>query len=203
MDTLSFYRGEERVAQVALGARPLELGRGAACDVTLADPELAERHWLAVRRAGSAVAYDVSAGRSRDPRPLPLGQRIRLGREHSLVRENGRAQHSEPTHDTESLGFACTSYRRMCIVVGRGSDARRLRIVERPLHIGRGESNDLVLPDAAASLRHCRLEPSEDGLLVRDLGSSNGTFVKVNGERPVGHESFVLLGQQLFRLNFA
>jgi len=38
---------------------------------------------------------------------------------------------------------------------------------------------------------------------LSDLGSSNGTFVKVNGERAVGHESFVLLGQQLFRLNFS
>ena len=36
---------------------------------------------------------------------------------------------------------------------------------------------------------------------LADLGSSNGSFVKVNGERMVGMESFVLLGQQLFRVN--
>ena len=40
-------------------------------------------------------------------------------------------------------------------------------------------------------------------VFLADLGSSNGTFVKVNGERGVGHDSFVLLGQQLFRLNFS
>ena len=41
-----------------------------------------------------------------------------------------------------------------------------------------------------------------DRVFLNDLGSSNGTFMKVNGERAVGHDSFVLLGQQLFRLNF-
>ena len=43
----------------------------------------------------------------------------------------------------------------------------------------------------------------EGRIFLSDLGSSNGTFIKVNGERVVGHESFVLLGQQLFRLNLA
>jgi DNA-binding NtrC family response regulator len=49
------------------------------------------------------------------------------------------------------------------------------------MHIGRGIENDLVLADRAASVCHCRLEPSSEGLVVRDLGSSNGTFV--NGVR--------------------
>jgi pSer/pThr/pTyr-binding forkhead associated (FHA) protein len=48
---------------------------------------------------------------------------------------------------------------------------------------------------------HARVSLRDGRVYLADLGSSNGTFIKVNGERAVGHESFVLLGQQLFRLN--
>jgi hypothetical protein len=38
---------------------------------------------------------------------------------------------------------------------------------------------------------------------LADLGSSNGTFFKVNRERLIGHELFVRLRQPRFRLNLA
>jgi DNA-binding NtrC family response regulator len=180
METLKLYRGEQLLAQVALGERPLELGRGASCDLTVDDPELAERHWLAMRRLGTVVTYDVSAGRPTSPRHLPLGQRVALGRDHSLLREHtgGRAAARGGAHrDTESLRAGGPAGGRLVLLVGRGGDARKLRLADRPVHVGRGPDNDLVLADPAVSLRHCRLEPSAEGLVLRDLGSSNGTFV--------------------------
>jgi len=63
------------------------------------------------------------------------------------------------------------------VVVGRGADARRYQIADQPVHIGRSEDNDVRLFDAAVSERHVRLEPCEAGLIARDLGSSNGTYV--------------------------
>ncbi len=48
--------------------------------------------------------------------------------------------------------------------------------------VGRDEECELSLDDAKVSRRHAVLEPLEDGTArLRDLGSSNGTFV--NGER--------------------
>src|SRR5262249_53730447 len=156
MDTLKLYRGEQLLRQVVLGERPLELGRGPGCDVTLDDPELAERHWLAVRRLGSAVAYDVSCGKGGEARPPPLGHRVARGREHSMVRESARSVGGPSRNDTESLAIARTACTSLCLVVGSGRDARKLRIGERPLHVGRGVHNDLVLVDPSASVRHCR-----------------------------------------------
>jgi putative nucleotidyltransferase with HDIG domain len=47
--------------------------------------------------------------------------------------------------------------------------------------IGRGSRNDIVLVDEGVSRQHCRIEWRTDGVLITDLGSSNGT--RVNGER--------------------
>ena len=47
--------------------------------------------------------------------------------------------------------------------------------------IGRGVECDVVIQDAKASRRHCQLTRREDGFLLEDLGSKNGTYV--NAER--------------------
>jgi pSer/pThr/pTyr-binding forkhead associated (FHA) protein len=55
----------------------------------------------------------------------------------------------------------------------------------KPLTIGRGGSNDVVLEgDEFASSLHARIEPRGDGVWVQDLESTNGTYV--NGERVLG-----------------
>lgn len=43
--------------------------------------------------------------------------------------------------------------------------------------LGRAKRNDIVLPDATVSSVHAHFEDAGEGTHVRDLGSSNGTFV--------------------------
>ena len=56
-----------------------------------------------------------------------------------------------------------------------------IRPDDRPLQIGRGTSCDVVLADLAVSRRHARIQWQGAELVLKDLGSSGGTFV--NGER--------------------
>ena len=55
------------------------------------------------------------------------------------------------------------------------------RVVEvprtRPLVVGRSPQADLVLPTASASWEHCTVALDDDGVLIRDSGSTNGTVV--------------------------
>jgi len=45
------------------------------------------------------------------------------------------------------------------------------------MRLGRAGHNDVVLDDAMASREHAEIEVTEDLVLLRDLGSGNGTFV--------------------------
>jgi DNA-binding NtrC family response regulator len=47
-----------------------------------------------------------------------------------------------------------------------------------PLLVGTGDDCDLVVPDARVSRRHCELLMTEQGVLLRDLGSKNGTLLR-------------------------
>jgi len=46
-----------------------------------------------------------------------------------------------------------------------------------PWSIGRSEENDIVIPDPNVSRRHARLSRSENGFVIEDLGSTNGTLL--------------------------
>jgi len=52
------------------------------------------------------------------------------------------------------------------------------------LTIGRDVANDIIIDHPLASRRHARLEYDDQNYIVRDLGSTNGTYV--NGDRIEG-----------------
>jgi len=53
----------------------------------------------------------------------------------------------------------------------------RHRLERFPVTVGRGYANDIILDDPKVSASHLRIERAEDGtLMLRDVGSSNGTF---------------------------
>jgi transcriptional regulator with AAA-type ATPase domain len=181
MEILELYRRGELVGRYELGVRNLEVGRAATCDVVVQDEAIAERQWLVMRSDGSVMAFDVSAGRRerRQGRPLPLASEFAIGRDHALKRvwvPAGGAQslRREPTTDVLPRTAAGTQF---LLSLGSGAEARRIAVGERLVQIGRAPDSDLVLYDQAVSERHARLEPANGALLVRDLGSRNGTFV--------------------------
>ncbi|MCX7808214.1 MAG: sigma 54-interacting transcriptional regulator, partial [Deltaproteobacteria bacterium] len=53
-----------------------------------------------------------------------------------------------------------------------------MHLVDKPIYrIGKSPTNDLVLGEGTVSRTHCEIVQSGRGFLVRDLGSTNGTFL--------------------------
>ena len=63
-----------------------------------------------------------------------------------------------------------------------------------PMILGRALNSDLPVLDPTISRRHAEVKADDTGVAVRDLGSSNGTFVagaRVGSARLVGGEKIV------------
>lgn len=66
------------------------------------------------------------------------------------------------------------------------------------------EIGDIVMPsDGFISGRHCVFVRQGPDVVLQDLGSSNGTYVRVRGEADVAHGDFLLLGNQMLRVEIA
>jgi pSer/pThr/pTyr-binding forkhead associated (FHA) protein len=77
------------------------------------------------------------------------------------------------------------------LVVQTGKyQGKRIKIPEREVLIGRDDTAGIRIGSDDVSRQHCRLTATPNGLLVRDLGSRNGTFV--DGV-PIGNTSEILL----------
>jgi pSer/pThr/pTyr-binding forkhead associated (FHA) protein len=75
-------------------------------------------------------------------------------------------------------------------------------LVGEKVVIGRAASCDLQIPLLSVSRRHCEISISDGGVKVRDLASSNGTFV--NNERvndaPLGAGDRLVIGPVVFTI---
>ncbi|MBN8617044.1 MAG: sigma 54-dependent Fis family transcriptional regulator [Deltaproteobacteria bacterium] len=171
------FRGEPlRVFPV--GQRPLEVGSGPSCDVVVHDAAVPSRAWLVHEGLdGAPVARDlVNDGPLLRLVPgveLPLGERYAIARAPALDPPRSR----ELSLATEQIVIGLDEGEKLTLVIGRGRDARRVRLEGTPLTLGSAPSCDVVLSDRAVSAVHCRLEPDRQSAWVRDLGSRNGTWV--------------------------
>jgi predicted component of type VI protein secretion system len=69
--------------------------------------------------------------------------------------------------------------------------------------VGRSPRNNLVILDKSVSAEHCEILVSWNEVIVRELGSTNGTWVagvRVNGQRPVNHGEIIRFGEVEARL---
>jgi hypothetical protein len=82
------------------------------------------------------------------------------------------------------------------ILARNGDVLHRHKVASLPIRLGRSYDNDIILDDAHSAASHAIVEADEHGhLLLRDLGSKNGTVYK--GKR---HSSITLGGDTVVRL---
>src|ERR1051326_5318028 len=67
------------------------------------------------------------------------------------------------------------------IFVDKNFPGRSYELVLEKTTVGRGDHNTLVIRDPSLSATHCEILMNGDEIIVRDLDSSNGTFL--NGTR--------------------
>lgn len=109
----------------------------------------------------------------------------------------------EPMDDgTQIMGSPNPGYwGRLSLISGPGVDGNAFPCMGDEIVLGR-ERGDILFPDDGyISGAHAKIMSTDDGFVLADLQSSNGTFLKLNEPREVPTKTFILLGQQLFRID--
>jgi len=87
------------------------------------------------------------------------------------------------------------------VAVEGGLKGKRFGLGGRPITLGRGDVNDVVLTSAEASRFHAEVRPEADGYVLHDRGSINGTLV--NGKPVTAHQlrsgDEIAIGDETFR----
>ncbi len=176
MEAILLSFRDEPLRVFPLGDRSLEVGSGAGCDIVVHDEGVEERHVL-VRRDGLDVWAEPLSGERRRI-PMPPGRAVRLGQHHAIARVLDADPPRFSPMRTEPIVVAQEADASLCLLIGKGVEARRVTLTSRSVTIGADRGLDVVLHDRAVSGRHARVEPAALGFVLRDLGSRNGTYVE-------------------------
>ena len=151
-----------------------------------------------VRDDGSLNGVYKKLGRD-VPIELRPNEVFRIGQE--IIKFEPLTLQPPAADGVERLGAPSKGYvGRIALVIGREETGNAFPIPEGGVHLGR-ERGDILFPeDGYVSGLHCRLTWDGQRLFLTDLGSSNGTFVRIAGEADIRSGDVLLMGQQLFRV---
>jgi hypothetical protein len=110
----------------------------------------------------------------------------------------------EPLDDgTDVMGSPNPGYwGRLVLIIGRDQAGSAFPLFGDAVSLGR-ERGDILFPeDGYVSGQHARVSVRDGKFWLSDLQSSNGTFLRIRGEREVKTGGALLMGQQLFRVSF-
>ncbi|HVV85734.1 MAG TPA: FHA domain-containing protein, partial [Kofleriaceae bacterium] len=135
-----------------------------------------------------------------DEEEITAGQVLRIGQE--LLRFEWIDPQPPVPDGTEVMGSPNPGYwGKVTVILGKDIDGAAFPLLGDTVTLGR-ERGEINFPeDGYVSGLHARISLRDGRVYLADLGSSNGTFMKVQGERALTNESFVLMGQQLVRVN--
>lgn len=171
------------------------------------DNYLSPRHATFVSKNGKLSVRDESSLngvyrklRRDEPIAVMIGDVFRIGQE--IVRFEALSAMQATADGVERLGSPSKGYvGRIALIIGRDATGNSFPIPETGLHLGR-ERGDVLFPeDGYVSGLHCRISYERGQLFVTDLGSSNGTFIRISSEVDLIDGDVLLMGQQLFRIN--
>lgn len=186
---LSFPNGDH--GDVVIERGTLSLGSAAGNDVVLETEGVADSHarlsmeadGLYLRPVDEADVY-VNGRRIHDRTKVTPGDVVGVHKVQVRLKKlegdesaegGGRA---EPSPDPTRVRPAVTDWQLRGV---SGDSFGRVVPLQGRMTVGRGEGCDIVLEATEVSRQHAALEVEQEGVLVEDLDSSNGTFV--NGER--------------------
>jgi hypothetical protein len=111
-------------------------------------------------------------------------------------------QPPEPAEDgTEIMGSPNPGYwGRLVVLCSPELETAAYPLRSPEVLLGRERGDVVFRDDGYVSASHARVMAREGRVFLSDLGSSNGTFFRLRQPRVVPTGSYLLIGQQLFKV---
>ncbi len=178
---------------------------GTAGDLQLPDDPFIAAVQVRFFFSGGRLAVEDAGGgngvfaRLRAERELPVGGELRLGRQRLMLEVVPPATAS--ADGTMAWGSPDPGYRlRIIQLLDGGLRGAAFPLREGDNLLGR-ETGDITFPtDGFVSGRHAVLKARGERLVVRDVGSSNGTFLRLTSAVFVDSGDQFLVGRELLRV---
>lgn len=188
-----------------------QIGRAEGSLQLANDPYVSPRHAQLIYRSGQFFIQDLDSlngifVRLKGPLPLEHGDLVLIGLEvlrFEIVSEAEQRLGPAVEQGTQVFGSPATPRpARLCQRTVEGVSRDIFFLSRTETVIGR-EAGDIVFTsDPFMSRRHAAItrDPRTNTFTLRDLGSSNGTYLRIRGERQVSDNDHIRIGQHLFRL---
>jgi class 3 adenylate cyclase len=133
------------------------------------------------------------------------GDIIRMGEQIFRFREKVEAVANAAARGTTITDLSAAMDEPVAELIFVGADfldtPARLPLNEEEISFGRSRGTYVFPEDPFMSRAHCKIYHRGEDFFVEDLGSRNGTFIKVRGKAPVPSGATVLVGSQVFKLD--
>lgn len=196
-------------AKIPITPGEVKLGRSSEYQVLEADPFLSPHHASFITNESGHILRDAGSLngvfiRITTEVELQDGDYIRVGQELLQFRLASETRPIlAPSNDGKTLTAGSPengAWGRLSLISGPEMETRAFVLNQDEVTLGREVGDILFRDDGFVSGRHARVAKVEGRVFLKDLGSSNGTYVRVRGERHVGAGDLILMGQQLFRV---
>ena len=185
------------------------LGRG-SCDVPFPEDDLLSPLHLTLKIEGerailsSPETRNGSFLRMTDQIKLAHGDQFRVGQQLLRFEELGQLEAIVDSGDsgTTVLGSpgGPKAWGRLTQVVTEELIGSSFLLTSENVFLGRERGNITFPGDRYISGTHAVITRKPDGTYLRDVGSSNGTYVRLKGDVDVKSGQYFLAGRQLFKL---
>lgn len=188
-----------------------DIGREEGAILLPNDPYVSPRHARLIQREGRFFVRDLGSVngvfvRLGEPRRMHHADLLLVGLEvlrFEVVSDAEKGLGPAAERGAQIFGSpAAPRYARLCQRTVEGVTRDVYYLSRDETVIGR-EAGDIVFTnDPFMSRRHASLtrDPLHNSFVLRDLGSSNGTYVAIRGEIALANGDYLRVGQHLFRL---
>ncbi len=91
--------------------------------------------------------------------------------------KDGRTRRVERTGEAMDFASWLAHHQAVLIALGGAAQGSEFPLEDKSVTIGRGPGVDIAVDESSLSKQHAALEFVSDGFRVRDMNSTNGTFV--------------------------